>query len=236
MNPNYLGLPFHTLHGEIDYLFDQLKNYIGDAEKALQAFKLEEDKRLKAQISNDSLLELFIDQYQDFSERLIPRNFRYSSLVFVYSSLEAYMNALCNYLYNSWALPICLADLNGRSSISKWRKFFDKIVKVPNLDYREVEDFAKVRNCIVHNMGRPSHDQTHLLQLCNRGLGLSLNKSESKLHIPELIVSVEYCHFVIDVSRKLLLKIADGLEAIERSWMEANIYEESGNDLDYDEV
>jgi hypothetical protein len=237
MYTSYLGMPFHSLNGEIDYIFDQLERYLDQTEEALQSLKIAENEYFKKQLSQFPMLELFDDQHLDCYEKVIPRNNRYSFLVLVFITFETYMNLLCEYICIRWRLQT--KPDNNRDNIKSWKKYLKEIVGVPDLDWGKVEDFAKVRNCIVHMMGKvpQTHKHSaHLTMLCNQSVGISLSKSESRFRVPELIIGMEYCKLVIDALQSLLLKIADSLEDTERKWEEANVsdaYDES-DDVDFE--
>ena len=146
------------------YRFDELKEYLDITEKYLEKAKSdfetsanEQAKKLSNANPNlraDEINDILSDDYWRYSERF-PRILRNSFLVSAISLLEYELNLICNRLKKKYDIRINLNDFKG-GTLEQIRKYFKNArleFQFNNSTWREINNYYKVRNCIVHVNG-----------------------------------------------------------------------------------
>jgi hypothetical protein len=115
---------------------------------------------------------------------MIPRNFRYSGLVLLLTTIETALLELCRELRDSRSLPLAVSDLSARPIHIRALKYLQKVagVEVPASRFRQtLKDLVIVRNCIVHAAGNvnlmrePSPQKVRAAVMRLDGINLSAN-------------------------------------------------------------
>lgn len=165
-----VSIIFHSLWEYIRTIEDQIEKLSTDGYKRIQATLYEDDSQRDMELQNHEYL---------FSE-VLPRSFRYSCVVSLYSSLEVTMNKLCDELRKRKKLKRSLQDLKEKGNVLKrTEKYIERVAEInlPKTPNNLLNDLTKIRNCIVHAGGdiEGSKGAKKLLQIVNRTPGLSIS-------------------------------------------------------------
>ena len=198
----------------------QLRNVQSDAQKGIQDWIQTFDEEDKESISRNAQ-----DEYQSVFSDTYPLYLRYSFVVLIYLVLESQLNALCDDIKERKGIPIRATELRGDSNITRCKIYLQKLANLSNIDdkyWETVEDISKVRNCIVHTLGKVelSRDRKRLHEIAteNRGLSISnIDLSEQEV----LVITPEYCQQAVRDVLMLLQKIfeAAGYEPVADMYM-----------------
>lgn len=185
---------------ETTNLLRGLVNYHKKMESQLCSIKDEEEEKLRSLELDDteemwaleSQREAFCWTYDFF----FPRSLRYSFVVLLFLTLENQLYGLCDEIRKRHNLPIRAKDLSG-DAIARCKLYLQNLAGINKVDEQlwvEIADFSKVRNCIVHTLGKVelSSDQKRLRDLAFKAKGLSISNETS----PEkgiLIIEADYC-------------------------------------------
>jgi hypothetical protein len=125
-----------------------------------------------------------------------PRFLRYSFIVLLFLTLESQLNALCDYLKDQQNLPLRVNDLKG-DSIARCKTYLHKLAKIHPVDehlWNNVDDLSKVRNCIVHALGKVelSVDKKRLITIASQSDSLSITDHQTS-EDGVLFMKPEYC-------------------------------------------
>jgi hypothetical protein len=140
---------------------DELKKYLDITEKYLQKAKVEfeawSDERVKELPAEQrqEFYDFYQDDYWQYAEKF-PRILRNSFLVSAHSLLEYEIKLICSRLKKEQQIPISLSDLKGDTILDRTKLY----CKLAGLDFpfndptwKEIKQYSKVRNCIVHTNG-----------------------------------------------------------------------------------
>ncbi len=160
---------------------DQLDNFIAN-------FR---EESLSAMDAGKELAAYDIGPYNEF-----PRSMRYSFIVFLYLILENHLIALCDTIKHVRGLNVRSKEFKG-DVIEQCKKYLKDIAGVPEINVRSwerIEDLSKVRNCIVHTLGRIdlSNDKKRLYAIAQEGQGLAIAKDDD-LDERYIVFTKEYC-------------------------------------------
>ncbi len=141
------------------------------------------------------------DYYRWTYDFMFPRSLRYSFMVLLFLVLENQLTGLCDEIAKRRSLSVRLKDLKG-DILERSKTYLHKIANVPTIDqshWIKIEDLSKVRNCIVHALGKVelSVDRKRLAYLASEGWGISISDDSS----PEpgvLVLTPEYCAHAVD--------------------------------------
>ncbi len=136
-------------------LFEGLKEYTG---------RLEEQIDRMAETERHRLAEVPPDDEPEASERwhrhwlfedAIPRNFRYSGVTLLVTTIETILLQVCQELRTSRKLPLAVSDLHGRTH-ERALKYLQKVagIQLPASTFRStLKHLVTVRHCIAHAAG-----------------------------------------------------------------------------------
>jgi hypothetical protein len=194
---------------ETESILHSLAEYQAVMETQLDTVQTNEQKRVRDWLrsiefeSDDWDVESSIarDEYEWTYNIMFPKSLRYSFLVLLFLVLERQLIGLCDDIKDRQKLPIRANDLKG-DTILRCKIYLQKLAGISRVDdqlWVKVEDLSKVRNCIVHALGKIelSNDQRRLQELATNGHGISISGHES----PEeglLIITSEYCQQAIN--------------------------------------
>jgi hypothetical protein len=140
-----------------EYLKNSQKQFEDQNASVINAFTSEQDREFAI-----NLIESQIFQYDE-----LPYVIRNSFFVSSYSLLEVDINKICRKLKDSRNIQKNLCDLRG-GLLEQTKTFF----KLANLDiasydsWTEINNYSKVRNCIVHMNGLLSRDKKDPFDYC----------------------------------------------------------------------
>jgi hypothetical protein len=187
---------------DTEYSLSNLGDYLEVIESQFESARIAERSRipqkLNAGLSEEEYFEweAKVHAYKEQYEQVFPSNIRYSFIVLMHIFFETRLKDACDEISKRRNLTLTESDLNG-SSIERANKFLDKIAGIKVKDHHTwqwLKDLQKIRDCIVHTNGRVSlsRDKNHIVSLCRKGKGLSIN-GES------LIIEKSYCSNSIKV-------------------------------------
>ncbi len=193
------------------YRLDELKQYLHVTEKYLHKaktdFKAWSDEQVK------ELPREQYDEYQDFHqdeywryEEKFPRILRNSFLVSAHSLLEYEINVICRRIEKEQQIPISWKDLKG--DILGRTKSYCKLARldlpVDDPTWQEIDNYYKVRNCIVHNNGliEGARKEKTLRDYITRKKIVSEDTIEE-----EIALTAPFCEEVINTMKDFLDKV-----------------------------
>jgi len=149
-------------HAGIEVDFENIYSYCKFTEAALRR---EKEKFLT--LHNEKINKLTPDEKRDFDELSIEIHWKLYDVfptlqwtsIFnsAYSLFERHLNDLCRILGKNAPTKIELTDLKGQG-IERAKIFLSKIVGISNVfdstEWKEIQDYAKVRNVLVHSTGK----------------------------------------------------------------------------------
>ncbi len=170
-----------------------------------------ESKLMLAPETEDWERQDLIQSHHEYYEKNFPKKLRYSFLLLVWSTVETQMKATCDRAGKHSSSDLTLADIRGDSTLSRCRKYLEKVVGIRIHDGRlwaEVQTLQKVRNCIIHANGvlkdvQDAGDRRHMEQYFKRDLGLSRDSWGA------IAVAPAYCQHILDVCDRLFYSIFD---------------------------
>jgi len=146
-------------------------------------------------------------------EYMFPRFYRYSFIVLVFLIFETQMTGLCDQLQSRRKLSLRLKDVRASGTVPTFRTYLSKVVGITGWDeshWQRMDDLSKVRNCIVHALGKVdvSNDGKQLQAILKRTRSLSVSDGTSG-PIGFLLVKPEYCTQIIADVESFLDEICD---------------------------
>jgi hypothetical protein len=156
----------------------------------------------------DSMMEEYDWVYGNF----FPRSLRYSFVVLLFLVIEHQLNQLCDEIKKRKNLPIRASEMSG-DALKRSKVYLEKVAGISIKNWSDIEDLSKVRNCIVHALGKVelSKDEKHLKQLTKKDVGLSISDKESQEE-GFLVVSSDYCESSVIVAQKFFDEIFDAAD------------------------
>lgn len=182
---------------ETSALFRGLAEYHEKMEVQLELIQKKEEEQLRSWAEAEALepAEFFaeLDGHRWTYDFLFPRSLRYSFIVLLFLVLESQLGQLCDQVKNRRNLPVRASEFRG-GVVQRAKTYLRKMAGIKDVDWTYVEDLSKIRNCIVHALGKVdlSRDKDRLRHLALRGNGLTISDDEfSEEGI--LLVSADYC-------------------------------------------
>jgi hypothetical protein len=198
---------------ETEYSFERLLDYMemneGQFNKNLEA----ERKRIPQKPIGTSEEDYADWQseilfYEELYEKDFPSKIRYSFVVLLQITIETRLRAACNEIAKRRELMF--KERKG-SPIERASTFLKKVAQIDLEDWmakQELNDFQKVRDCIVHTNGQVelSRDKDRLTELTKNNIGISINDEGF------LVIDRNYCGRILDTAKKFFeeLYIAAG--------------------------
>ena len=132
---------------------------------------------------------------------------RSSFFVSLYSFLESSLVNECLARKTEHTL-LSFSDIAGRSEMDKARTYFTKVlgVRFPSdtTEWQEIQDYRRLRNCIVHNRGRLEDNSDP--KLCNYVAG----KNSLRCIENEVLLEKEFCREAYETIRTFLRELIFG--------------------------
>lgn len=156
--------------------------------------------------------ESMMEEYDWVYEYFFPRSLRYSFIVLLYLVIEHQLNHLCDEIKKRRNLPIRSNEMSG-DALKRSKVYLEKVAGISIKNWETLEDLSKVRNCIVHALGKVelSKDDKHLRLIVNKNIGLSISDEESQEE-GFLIVSAEYCEAAVRIAEQFFDEIFDAAD------------------------
>lgn len=166
------------------------------------------DDNLRNALPYESMME----EYDWVYEYFFPRSLRYSFIVLLYLVIEHQLNQLCDEIKKRRNLPIRSNEMNG-DALKRSKVYLQKVAGISIKNWETLEDLSKVRNCIVHALGKVelSKDDKHLKLLVKKNIGLSISGKESQEE-GFLIVNAEYCESAVRIAEQFFDEIFDAAD------------------------
>jgi hypothetical protein len=194
-------------------LLDGLAEYLEKLEGQIPAIQFNEKKSLEGwaeieDVDSDEF-DAALDEYKWTYDYFFPLSLRYSFVVLLFLVLENQLRMLCDEIMKRRSLNLQAADFSG-NALKRSRIYLEKVVGIENIDWEKLEDLSKVRNCIVHTLGKVdlSRDKERLHQLAEQGVGISISAGES----PDegvILITPEYCTQSVANVRKFFDNVFD---------------------------
>ena len=153
----------HMIRNTNRHKFEELERYYDDIELKFRSDKKELSQRYDDEIKNgfnDPFIKSEIDE--NFSEEfywieeVFIRNFRYSTIVTIYSLLEISLNGICRYLFREKKLALQFDEVRG-DGIERAKLYLSKVCLLDfpegSNEWNMMKKLNKVRNCVVHAQG-----------------------------------------------------------------------------------
>ena len=209
-------MKFSVLTLEFDGIIQMLRAYQYEMESQLGKLQKEEAVRI------DTLLESITDQDERFVEEIaagddynftyeimFPRSHRYSFVVLLFLNLDNFLTRLTDSIKKRDGHPIRANDLKG-DIVARSRMYLHRIAKVSEPAakiWENIEDLSKVRNCIVHTLGKVelSTDQKRIRDIATTGTGLSIG--DSGLNDGYLVLESSYCEKAVNDVETLFIEL-----------------------------
>ena len=156
--------------------------------------------------------ESMMEEYDWIYEYFFPRSLRYSFVVLLFLVIEHQLNQLCDEIQKRRNLPIRSSEMSG-DALKRSKVYLQKVARVSIKNWESLEDLSKVRNCIVHTLGKVelSKDAKHLNQLVKKNIGLAISGEDSQ-EDGFLVVSAEYCESAIRLAKQFFYEIFDAAD------------------------
>jgi hypothetical protein len=156
--------------------------------------------------------ESMMEEYDWVYERFFPRSLRYSFIVLLYLVIEHQLNQLCDEIKKRRNLPIRSNEMSG-DALKRSKVYLEKVAGISIKNWGTLEDLSKVRNCIVHALGKVelSKDDKYLRLLIKKNIGLSISDEESQEQ-GFLIISAEYCEAAVQIAEQFFDEIFDAAD------------------------
>jgi len=194
-------------------LLDGLSEYLEQLEAQIPAIQTNELKRLEAWAESEAVdpgeYDAAFDETRWTYDYFLPRSVRYSFVVLLYIVLENQLGLLCEEIRKRRNLNLQVTDFAGGGT-KRTRKYLEKVVGIKSIDWEMVEDLSKVRNCIVHTLGKVelSRDKERLNQLAQENIGISISNDEYA-DGGVILITPEYCALSLKNIRRLFDTIFD---------------------------
>ena len=218
-------MDYNLKYPKIKEIFDTdiifIRKYIGDTitlfnneyDNAYNDFLAEYD------IANDEIPGTMYRQIMSVHPELnffggfSPHLLKKTSLIALYSIFEELLKTFCELAQKNLNLKIEPKDLNG-SDIEKYLKYLKKVVEIDfskmDLEWKEINDYRHIRNCIVHNYVNinESKNRDVLNKIINSNKFLSLVEDTGELYINH----EDYLYSFIDLIEKFIKNLINEFE------------------------
>ena len=187
-----------------EYL-NRMEEYFGEAEAKFNKWANEQVKKLTP-TQQKEFYEEHVDEYSRYGEEF-PRILRNSYLVSIFSLLEYEVGMAFKRLKDKKQIAIGWKDLRG--DMVERAKLYCKLAGVDfpfdgNI-WQEINDYSKVRNCIVHKNGLLRDAKPDLIQY------LTDKSIISEYPIAEITLTKEFCEKVINTTHIFFKELYDAL-------------------------
>ncbi len=202
---------------------DELEEYLKITEEYLHKAKtdfetwFDEKTRGFTPKERNEFYELYGADYWQYAETF-PRILRNSLFVSAYSLLEYEMAVICKWLKKDKQLPISLSDLRGDTPDQ-----FKNYCKLACLEFpfnsrpwQEINNYRRIRNCIVHNRGlikefQDKDNKGFISYLTKKGVILQDTNDQ------EIALTEQFCKEVVKTIADFLNKVVEAHDSQSRS-------------------
>lgn len=199
-----------------EYIIDGLSNIKSLQESLRKSVQEQMDK-----YPNDAedIGEQYSEQYYQY-KNLYPATFNNSTLLTLYSFFEYNLKALCHTMNQQNKYNLTVDDLSGGNYIEKSKKYLRLVVGIEvdkfSADWKMIEEYQQIRNCIVHNnsniikKANPIHQQP-LYNYVHNSAYLDLDSNKGTFTIIDHQYLLDFCdvieRYIICVIREINPKI-----------------------------
>lgn len=160
---------------------DGVAKYYELVEAQLQSVKEDERQKIRETIKNWGLSEdeawsewnIAMQEHSATYDMLLVNFLRYSSIVLIFLVVENKLREICE----------AAKEVKGISSevpkprqrvVEAYKRYLESEIKISNVDWGKIYDLNKIRNCIVHALGKVTgfQHQHHIEQLARKPIGL----------------------------------------------------------------
>ncbi len=182
-----------------EYSGDLEAKFKGEREKKLEDFKLDLEREAKEKDYSDDDIELinkhYENEYAEVSDSKLLL-YRKSTLMSLYTFLESQLHRVCVLAKERHELTLDVAELKGEGVVRSkdYLKKHGLLDTTPiNGEWSSIQEFNKVRNCLVHCNGniRFYRNENQIKKIVEQSQHLEL------LHGEVLFISKDYVDFTI---------------------------------------
>ncbi len=203
MNPNLFGTGSFDdyLTSTVDFLESEKKKY----EKRVEELASQSD-------AEDTSIDLQIAYFELQSFSQLENAIFSSFFVMIYSYVESELTQYCRDLGKHSPKERLWSDISKRhNTLDRVKEYLSKVQKIDfpsnSPEWRKIQNFTNLRNCIVHNQGRLNgsfrEEQREKLLLY-----IQEKNSRIKLEDDRCIIDREFCSDALDTIKKFLLSVA----------------------------
>ncbi|MDR3669172.1 MAG: hypothetical protein P4L35_20270 [Ignavibacteriaceae bacterium] len=207
MKFNFFRMRFENELKMLGNYQDTMEVQLVEAQKSELRLVEERIKALEAGEEEAMILE----EHEYIYGVIFPRSLRYSFIVLLFLNLESLLNEFCNAVQKKNNVALRCNEIRGES-VERSKIYLHKLAKVNLIDlafWNSIEDFSKVRNCIVHTLGKvdQSRDKLRLQDISKQGTGLTIGNAGSEEGF--IILSNDYCKKIIVDVESLFRELFD---------------------------
>lgn len=207
---------------QISRQFAELRDYINETndlikneQTKIEKFVNEELNGLEDSDEAREVIEFYIEDIDKYAATYTELLMN-STFVSSFSLFESSFVRICNYGQKEKNIIISVADLGGNSIASKCKKYVEKGLVVDledlNNDWKDLTDYNKIRNLIVHNASNFKREKDKSIDKQQMYSFVSKNPYIKQKHEKHGFFYINDNQFVIDFSNKAekyLLNVID---------------------------
>jgi hypothetical protein len=187
-----------------DYLY-RIELFLEDEKDNFEAYFLGQTETLSPTQASE-FYEQSMEVYLLSKE--FPKLLRNSFFVSAYSLLEHHLDVICKKLKEKQQIPINISDLHG--NILRRAKLYWLLAKLAfpcdEKTWKEINNYAEVRNCIVHDNG--------LLKKANRSLINYANKRgivSNDTNEPSIVLTRQFCEEAVQTMKNFVGSLSESI-------------------------
>lgn len=206
--------------------FSEIKDYVNETkvlirskQKVLENYINDEIKKDPHPGTEQEIVDHFLDDLIKYDRTYIELLMN-STFITSYSLFESSFSSICKYAQLEKGSQLSLKDLSGQGIIDKCRKYLEKVIEIDlsslNTEWREIKNYSKVRNLIVHNSSNFKKDLTRTLEQQEMYSFLSSNSSiqfktlgRGDFYIKEHQFIIEFCDKSESYLDKVITKVLE---------------------------
>jgi hypothetical protein len=173
----------------VQFYLAQVESFLEPFEEYLRNRRIEID-RDRTTMEEESEEDYSLQNPADLMISGFTNFLRKSFFLYLFSFLESNLVQQCRSRAEKQAILLSLSDIAGGSVMDKARTYFTKVLGVyfpsDTPEWREIQNYRRLRNCIVHSRGtlKDDHDPLRVYVVSRN----SLNSDEG-----EIILGKEFC-------------------------------------------
>lgn len=141
---------------------------------------------------------------------------RFSIILMTFTLVESSLSRIAREITRRKQLDLDLEDLQAKDLVSRFRKFWMKVAKLPwwedDTNWNLLKDVEQLRNCIAHRNGILRNNEKRVHQLMQRNVGVRLLNSNESLDSDRpgsVFVEERFCREIIDRFVTLVRQVFD---------------------------